>query len=106
MSDWSKIAVIPTADLLVTFGESVTYIKMGALPISIRAIPDRSNVTESAAPGYFLDLQVDPAVVSDPRKGDKITWTDGVIYVVGKVARPDLYGMYYLALHRQTDPAF
>lgn len=92
--------------MLQRFGLDVLYSGYGSEsdPISVRCIKMNPEIQQSASPGYFADIQVDPLVVTAPRRGDLITWPDGCIYSVGKIAAtPD--GLTILAIHKTGDSA-
>jgi hypothetical protein len=91
--------------LLAQLGEPITYTPTGGTPVQTVALPaGAANILQSSAPGYFMDVEIDPLVVTTPLRGDIVTWSNGTAYIVAKVAIPDIYGLFILALHRQTDP--
>ncbi len=104
MSDFLDAMADLNAAELESFGVSITYRvnKGAAAPIDALAILRKPAVMQSSAPGYFGDIDVDPAVISDPQLGDVVVWTDGVEYVVARVINPP-YGLMTLAIHRRTD---
>jgi hypothetical protein len=90
--------------VLRTYRETATYLPDGGKgdPLTIRCVLNNPAEQQSASPGFFAEIQVDPSVVTDPRKGDVVIWTDDVAYVVGRVNKP-AYGLTSLSLHRQND---
>src|SRR5260370_9920866 len=102
---FSDLASRDHAQQLRAFGEPVTYIPAKGLgdPIEISAILDKPQIDQSGTPGYFADIHVDPAIVTNPLRGDQVIWADETVYVVAKVARPARYSMFVLALHRKFD---
>jgi hypothetical protein len=102
---WTDYTTPADAVLLETMGEPITYRVGGSgEPIETSAILDASGRAESSAPGYFGEIEVDPAVVTDPQMGDLVIWADGVEYLVQRVVRP-AYGLTRLQLRRKADPA-
>jgi hypothetical protein len=91
-------------EVVAELGESVLYRADGgkADPVSIRCILNNPAEQQSASPGFFAEIEVDPSAVTDPRKGDVVIWTDDVAYVVGRVNKP-AFGLTSLTLHRQND---
>ncbi len=103
---------------LAAYGEPITYTpaagnppKPGTgTPFPATALPDRPGISQSTSKAYFMDIHVDPSVVTAPVRGDLVTWADGTVYEVTKVAKgadgqDSNYGMFRLALHIQSDPA-
>lgn len=104
MSDFNDLAIVAHAEMLASFGEAIGYRATGkGEPIDAVGILLRPAVQQSSAPGYFADVQVDPAVIVDPQKGDVVVWADGVEYVVSRVIAPP-YELTTLVLFRQDDP--
>ena len=105
MPTWSDFAARDNAANLRVFGEPITYIpnKGAGEPLSTLAILKPPAIEQSSSPGYFADIEIDPLVVTAPRKGDGVVWADGTAYVVGKVV-PDQYGLTTVAIHRKLDP--
>lgn len=97
---------LANAALLAAFGEPITYIpnKGSGQPIATSAILDKPQIDQSASPGYFADVHIDPLQVTTPMRGDQVVWTDGVSYIVAKVVRTDPYSLFIAALHRRLDP--
>ncbi len=106
MTAWAQQSGLANAALLAAFGEPITYIpnKGSGVPIATVAILDKPQIDQSASPGYFADIHIDPLQVTNPARGDQVVWADGVSYVVAKVVRPDPYSLFIAALHRRVDP--
>jgi hypothetical protein len=107
MSNWSTIVANLNAAQLATFGEPITYTPDKGLgdPIATTAILDRSKIDQSTSPGYFGEISIDPLQVTNPARGDQVTWADGVTYTVAKVIRTDNYNLFTAVLHRTSDPS-
>jgi len=92
--------------LLANFGEPITYFTDAVLGTQIQTncILLRERITQSTAPGFFADVQVDPLIIQSPQRGDQVEWADGTIYTVAQVVAPP-YMLTTLALHRKDDPA-
>ena len=105
MSTFDKLAAGANAAVLTTFGEVITYIpqKGTGVPFTTMAVLDKPEIDQSAAPGYFADIRLDPLQVTSPLRGDLVVWTDGLTYTVSKVIRPDPYGLFIAAIHRSFD---
>lgn len=106
MPNWTDLGVQANVVMLQRFGLDVLYSGNGGEsdPISIRCIKMNPEIQQSATPGYFADIQVDPLVVTAPRRGDLITWPDGCRYSVGKVLATE-NGLTVLAIHKAGDSA-
>ena|SRR5947199_499093 len=106
MSIFGNLSTSVNAIILANFGEAVTYVPNKGLgePIAITAILDKPEIDQSASPGYFADVRLDPIQVPSPLRGDLVVWTDGCTYTVSKVVRPDPYGLFIAAIHRTFDP--
>jgi hypothetical protein len=87
------------------FGEPISYVPDagGGDPIPTSCILLKERVTQSASPGFFCDVQVDPLVITRPQRGDQVQWADDTIYVVAQIIAPP-YSLTTLALHRKFDP--
>lgn len=86
-------------------GPPISYVpdSGGGDPISTTCILLPGRVTQSTAPNFFSDVQVDPLVITRPQRGDQVQWADDTIYVVAQVIAPP-YSLTTLALHRKFDP--
>ena len=106
MSNWANIVAGFNVAQLGAFGEPIMYIPDKGLgePIATVAILDKPQIDQSASPGYFADVHIDPLQVTSPARGDQVIWADGVTYTVAKVVRPDAYSLFIAALHRKADP--
>ena len=106
MTAWAQQSGLANAALLAAFGEPITYIpnKGSGDPTLTVAILDKPQIDQSASPGYFADIHLDPLQVANPARGDQVVWRDGVTYTVAKVVRPDPYGLFIVAIHRTLDP--
>ena len=104
MSNFSDAATRVNSACLSTFGEPITYITNagGHVEISTSCILRPPEIDGSSSPGYFADIEVDPAVITAPQRKDIVIWADETVYVVSKVVQP-AYGMPILALHRKDD---
>lgn len=102
MSPWESASLQANIDSFAQGGEPISYVKQGQITKTV-CLLSRVPITQSSAPGFFADIEVDPLVITDPKRGDEIEWKDGVIYVVGSVIR-DPYGLTALSLHRKFDP--
>jgi len=100
---WSDLINATNPDFLAAFGEPITYLPQQGLgtPIATSCILLKHRITQSSAPGYFADVEVDPGL--NPHRKDIVTWADGTDYVVAQVINPP-YGLVTLALHLKTDP--
>jgi hypothetical protein len=100
MPNWSSIAASVNAAQLRVFGEPITYLPLKGVGDSITesAILLQPSIDQPNTPGYFADIEVDPAT---PRqRGDKVIWVDGTVYVVNRVSLPP-HSNAILALHKQ-----
>ena len=106
MSNWANIAALANVAQLAVFGEPITYVPDKGLgdPIQTTAILQKPQIDQSASPGYFADIEIDPLQVTSPARGDQVIWADGVTYTVAKVVRPSPYSLFIAALHRKSDP--
>lgn len=105
MSNFSDLAADANAAMLDEFGEPIEYRPADGKgePIVTVGILLRPTMQQSRGPGYFADVQVDPAVVVDPEKGDAVVWADGVEYEVMRVVAAE-DELTTLVLHRKDDP--
>ncbi len=106
MSTFADLAASANDALLAVHGDSITYIpnKGTGDPITTTAILAKPEIEQSASPGYFADLRLDPLQITAPLKGDQVVWTDGVTYTVAKIARPKPFGLFIVSIHRTFDP--
>lgn len=102
MSPWESAALQANIDSLAQGGEPISYTGRGQT-IQTVCLLSPVPITQSTAPGYFADIEVDPLVITDPARGDQVEWKDGVIYTVAAIARRP-YNLTALALHRKFDP--
>lgn len=105
LSNFSDAMVGLNAAELAEFGEPITYIPSGGAgePIQTVCRPRKPLIDQSSGPGYYADIDVDPAVIKNPQRRDVVIWQDGTPYVVNKVVNPP-YGLATLAIHRKIDP--
>jgi hypothetical protein len=106
MSDFSLASSDLQSAALAEFGEPITYIGAKGADtdgaIATVAILCAPTLLQSGTPGYFADLEVDPVVVVNPQKGDRVVWADGSVYEVARVVqRP--YQLTKLAVHRKVE---
>ncbi len=104
MSDFDDAVADLNAACLDSYGKPITYRGQLGLadPIATTCTLLPPRIDQSASPGYFADIEVDPAVITSPQRRDEVDWADGTVYVVGKVLNPP-YGLMTLALHRKYD---
>ncbi|HXS98622.1 MAG TPA: hypothetical protein VN736_28695 [Candidatus Limnocylindrales bacterium] len=88
---------------LRAFGEPIAYTPAaGGAAIDTKCLLLKAPLQQSMAPGYFAHVEVDPAVITDPQKGDIVTWADGTVYQVERVTNSP-YGLTLLELHATED---
>ncbi len=108
MSFWSDAAARTTPIFQTIGGEPIIYTSVvngqQQTPITTTAILLPNGIEQSSSPGYFADIEVDPALVTAPARGDLVQWADGTVYVVAQIAPKRPYSMFALAIHRQDDP--
>lgn len=105
MSDYTDAMAEANAAVLDAMGVDITYTPncgTGA-PFAVLCKPMKPVIDQSAAPGYFADIGVDPTVILNPQRKDLVTWPDGSVYIVGKVVTPP-FGLTVLAIHKLLAP--
>ncbi|HYX47872.1 MAG TPA: hypothetical protein VE820_13770 [Sphingomicrobium sp.] len=104
MSDFDDAISDLNDACLDSFGKSIAYRGGQGLadPIATTCTLLPPRIDQSASPGYFADIEVDPTIITNPQRKDEVDWADGTVYVVSKVLNPP-YGLVTLALHRKFD---
>jgi hypothetical protein len=88
---------------LEVMGTPITYIPYATgIGIDALCFLRPPQIVQPAAPGYFGEIEVDPAVITAPACKDQVVWPDGTYYVVAKVVNPPR-GLTNLSLHRKVD---
>jgi hypothetical protein len=99
---WKDSAARVNAAQLATFGVPITYIPIAGEPLTTRCILRQPTIEQSASPGYFADIDIDPQQIPNPQRKDEVVMEDGTVYLVTKVLNPPL-GFITVAIHRKFD---
>jgi hypothetical protein len=102
MSDFDDAMADLNAATLDSLGYPITYIPVAGEPIKTSCMLKKPTIEQSAGPGYFGDIDIDPLQVPNPVRKDEVVWADGTVYVVGIVRNPPR-GFITVAIHRKFD---
>ena len=100
MSVWGDLRA-RTNPAFFAHGEAVTYVPSVGDAIETRVLLLPPQIDQAAEPpAYYADIEVDPLIVTTPKRKDEVVFGDGKRYVVALVKWAP-YNNPILALHQK-----